>query len=317
MRPKRTFEDYDFYNKDRKFEFIKEKGNRAVVIENVYGWFEQAAFFEKKYDRDLCEWTGSEIVTFMKFLSTPRISVLANMLSSFRTYTDWCLQNGMVADHQNHYDEIKPIPFVADSLNYHELDQLVLTREQLMENIRTLPNTCDKFIFLGFFEGLTTAQIANTSIDIYQSGETEDILNFGKGKDLKISKQLGDLIKRAYEDDEYISLKTDRGIPLVNGTHIIRPLDKERTITDPVALVYKRYNACVKWLGLKYSQSDITTSGLLEYIVNLAKENQISIDDFQDRYDLLSQCTARYGTMPSWKMFFYVYGRYFHQLYDI
>lgn len=295
------------YNEERKLQFLKERKSEVELSPNTEIWFESMEFFEKEYDRDVCEWTSTEIIRYMKFMSTPRIQTLIIFKGSMSIYTDWCITNRLVTDNQNHFAELTT-ETLCQCIDFEKLRTLILTREELLENIRTLNNYSDQFIFLGLFEGINAQNLVNVGISDLNGNE----LHLHDGRTILISDELYHIILMAAEETTWISNKSkQREYEYVPSDKIIRIINRKNPQTNMMLLLGGRFRGGLNLMGLpsEISRKDIMESGRLDYIRRVMKENNISLDNVLHSA-IKEDIDIRYGKIQNTITYANTYGKF-------
>jgi len=75
------------------------------------------------------------------------------MNNHFERYTDFCIKRGVVPDMQNHYREINN-EVLMTCVNIGLASQTIISRDELMREIKYMYNPSDKFVCLAIFEGI-------------------------------------------------------------------------------------------------------------------------------------------------------------------
>lgn len=261
------------YNHERKTQYLKEKKMKSDISDNLRGWFEQAEFFEKKSDMDLCEWNTNEIIEFMKYIGTPRIQVLVLMSNQFALYADWCLINRLVKDNQNHFREMGQ-EILCQCVDLEKLKQYVFSGQELMEYINKLPNYQDKFMFLGTFEGFTAKNLA----DIKVCDIERNIASLSDGRKIEVSNKLVTTMLEANDELIYAPMTDDlKKFPCLKIDTVIKPFDRKNARSG-VSLILGRFRKCAAFLGFSdMNFKDVSESGRLEFIKRMMKERNITL----------------------------------------
>lgn len=163
---------------NKKEEYVSYKG---LTSGNVEACFSKAKQYEERLCKDLSEWTATEIVEFYKSLCTPSVDFLYNIHCVYKAYTTWCLNENLVTDNINHYDEIT-LDTLMQCINKSMADNRIISRDNLIHEIQKFDNPRDKFLCLACFEG-------------WAGKELEEIINaklsnFNKSKHLvKVSEK--------------------------------------------------------------------------------------------------------------------------------
>lgn len=295
------------YNAERKHQFLRERKSEVELSPNTEIWFESMEYFEKEYDRDVCEWTSTEIIRYMKYMSTPRIQTLVIFKGSMSIYTDWCITNRLVTDNQNHFAELTT-ETLCECIDFTKLRSLILTREELLENIRTLNNYSDQFIFLGLFEGINAQNLINVGVSDLEGNE----LHLHDGKTITISNDLRHIILMAAEETTWISTKTrQREYDYIPSDRIIRIIDRKNPQTNMMLLLGGRFRGALAFMGLpsEISRKDIMESGRLDYIQSIMKEKNMSLHDVIFNGDIRNDVEARYGKIQNCGVYVNIYGK--------
>lgn len=295
------------YNAERKHQFLRERKSEVELSPNTEIWFESMEYFEKEYDRDVCEWTSTEIIRYMKYMSTPRIQTLVIFKGSMSIYTDWCITNRLVTDNQNHFAELTT-ETLCECIDFTKLRSLILTREELLENIRTLNNYSDQFIFLGLFEGINAQNLINVGVSDLEGNE----LHLHDGKTIAISNDLRHIILMAAEETTWISTKTrQREYDYIPSDRIIRIIDRKNPQTNMMLLLGGRFRGALAFMGLpsEISRKDIMESGRLDYIQSIMKEKNMSLHDVIFNGDIRNDVEARYGKIQNCGVYVNIYGK--------
>lgn len=295
------------YNAERKLQFLKERKSEVELSPNTEIWFESMEYFEKEYDRDICEWTSTEIIRYMKYMSTPRIQTLVIFKGSMSIYTDWCITNRLVTDNQNHFAELTT-ETLCECIDFEKLRSLILTREELLENIRTLNNYSDQFIFLGLFEGINAQNLINVGVSDLNGNE----LHLYDGKTITISNDLRHIILMAAEETTWTSTKIrQREYDYIPSDKIIRSIDVKRPQTNMMLLIGGRLRGGLNFMNLpsEISRKDIMESGRLDYIRRIMQEKNLSLDDVLHS-DIRNMIETRYGKIQNLTTYSNIYGKF-------
>ncbi len=295
------------YNAERKHQFLNERRSEVELSPNTEIWFESMEYFEKEYDRDICEWTSTEIIRYMKYMSTPRVQTLIIFKGSMSIYVDWCITNRLVDDNQNHFTELTT-ETLCECIDFTKLRSLILTREELLENIRTLNNYSDQFIFLGLFEGINAQNLINVGVSDLEGNE----LHLHDGKTITISNGLRHTILMAAEETTWISTKSrQKEYDYIPSDKIIRIIDRKNPQTNMMLLLGGRFRGALAFMGLpsEISRKDIMESGRLDYIQNIMKEKNMSLHDVIFNSDIRNDVESRYGKIQNCGVYVNIYGK--------
>lgn len=295
------------YNEERKLQFLEERKSEVELSPNTEIWFESMEYFEKEYDRDICEWTTTEIIRYMKFMSTPRIQTLVIFKGSMSIYTDWCITNRLVTDNQNHFAELTT-ETLCQCIDFEKLKTLIISKEELLKNIRTLDNYSDQFIFMALFEGINSKNLINVGVSDLDGNE----LRLYDGRTITISNELRHIILMAAEETTWVSMTiSQRKYNYIPSDKIIRSINVKNPQTNMMLLIGGRFRSALKYMGLpsEISRKDIVESGRLDYIRRIMKEKNLSLDDVLHS-DFRNVIETRYGKIQNLTTYINIYGKF-------
>ena len=305
------------YNEKRKMQFISEKEENAIISKNLSKAFEDAEEMEKRLGKDMCEWTSGEIIDYYKYLSTPYVQTLIQLHNSLSNYTTWCILNGLVKNNQNHYLEIKT-EMILNCTDINSLIKTVISREELLKEIKTLPNESDKFIMLGLFEGIPVADDVMKNVKL--SDLEDNILHLSNGVDLKISEQLKNYIHLANQEDCYISysnLRSPQEIPYKEDGCVIRETTRNKSDkTNSTIFIGARLRRAIRCLGMVEgtTMKTIMESGRLHFMRELAKEYNVKMEDTINNRQLRDIHERIFGKIQNRITYMSTYGRCFDDM---
>lgn len=285
------------YNAERKQSFIRYKKDTTELANNIVACFNDAEIFEEKYEKDLCDWTSQEIVGYLKYINTNKVSTLTVLVNMLRIYTDWCIANSLVLDHQNHYYEVTQ-DIINTCVDTTSLAGSIMTRKFLMNKLIHVYNASDRFVLLGSFEGLRTMDFPGIKISDIKNGTLTL-----KNRTIKISEDLFQIASEANAETSYISPIRKLDIALANTDYILKARVEAELDKIPTTELSVRFNRIMKYLDLKHiTMKDLRESGRIEYIINIIRERSMSLDDVLANYR--SDIENQYGkiqNIPSYK----------------
>ena len=303
------------YNEQQKMQFIREKKQNASIAQNLENCFKEAEPREERYGRDISEWSTAEIIDFYKWKSTPYIQSLVALNNSLEIYTNWCILNGLVADNQNHFHELKSVS-LCKCIDFEKLKRLVIKRDELLEEIHHLDNAQDQFIFLGIFEGIPVAD--NVLYNVKLSDLNGDVLKLSNGNSLKVSKELVHIMNLADEETTYMLLGRGKAlveVPTISRKEIIRPADRKRkNDINPVIYIGGRIRKLSSELGLSdnITIKTISESGRIYFIRELMEKYHITAKDAISEYKSLHENI--YGKLQNVSTYIETYGKIIGEL---
>ena len=141
-----------YYNEELKKRYIKEKEKILSVSSNYIDvQFRKSSEMEYELNKDISNWTTYEIIEYYKILNMTSYESLLCVNSTLSQYTQFCLENSLVKDNQNHYLEMTK-DLLADCINKAILEKKIVERETVLRWVEELPNPRDQFILLSLFE---------------------------------------------------------------------------------------------------------------------------------------------------------------------
>ena len=142
------------YNQELKERYRKEKESYTTVSAYYFSsLFKRIEPFEEQLNKDASNFTAYEIINMYKTLAIMSLDTIVTMNSNLSMYTQWCIQQNLVNDYQNHYLEMTRDMLVS-FVNKFAMDKKVVSRKQILEWCQQLPNPSDSFCLLGLFEGI-------------------------------------------------------------------------------------------------------------------------------------------------------------------
>lgn len=272
------------YNEDYKREFLQNVEN-PVMYERQFTIFEP---FEETYEKDLYDFTVSQILTVYKSIGTTSSYFLYHINNRNTRYAEYALNKNLVKDGQNHFEEIKT-EVLLSCLDKAGIRASVITRDEMRVYTSKLLNAQDKYLFWACFEGIDGTdhnEITRLKVqDIDEKAKTAKLIS---GRIVKVSDELILAAKEAQEATfhyKYIS-SNNTGYAsetnLVSGDGIWKAAMRKNMVDTDAAKgmqVYKTLNKCIQYLDLPHGYLTVNSlrqSGLIDYIQRLAKEKNES-----------------------------------------
>lgn len=289
------------YNEEIKSRYITEKENE-VILPNKYliSQFNYISEMESELEKDASNFTVYDIIEYYKicnFYSFESLQVLNSQLSM---YTQWCLQENLVKDNQNHYLEITK-DVMSGCINKAILDKQIVDRDTVLKWVDELPNPKDQFIMLSLFEygkSKNFADIVNAKITDIDGNK----LNLQDGRIVVISDALKNIAYNSYSEHTYYSIsgKGVKKMPLIeNEDRIVKDYPNARNDVSEFQLGRKIYNSITRSLDyvgvLEWcSANSLSESGKLHMIKENARE--LGITPMQYLYsDKLHNVEEQFG----------------------
>lgn len=273
------------YNEELKKRYIKEKEQTLSVSTNyISNKFRKTSEIEFELDKDLSNWTLYEITEYYKLLNLTSYESLLCLNSIFSQYTQFCLENNLVRDNQNHYLECTT-DILIGCLNRAMFNKRVIDRETILQWVEQLPNPKDQFVLLGLFEFGKSKDFKDI---VY--AKPEDV----NGNQLKlenrtveISYKLAEIIDDCIAEDHYygISGKSSKVMPLADHGYIVKSYPNQNIDLSDWQKGRNIYISCKRmftYLGVDkwMSPNAVAESGKLHMIKERARELNISPKEY-------------------------------------
>ena len=274
-----------YFNEELKKRYLNEKEKMLSVTSNYIDvQFRKASEYEYETNKDLSNWTLYEIVEYYKILNLSSYESLLCLNSIFSQYTQFCLENSLVRDNQNHYLECTK-EVLAGCINKAILDKKIVGRETILKWVEELPNPKDQFILLSLFEYGKSKDFKDI---VY--AKPEDVngnklkLSYGT---VQISDKLQNIIDDCISEDIYYSIsgKGTKIMPLVNYGYIIKSYPNQNMSLSDFQKGRNIYISCQRifdylGIGSYMSPNSIAESGKLYMIKERSKELNMSIMNY-------------------------------------
>jgi len=274
------------FNQELKERYRIEKESYTTVSAYYFSsLFKRTEPFEEQLDKDVCNFTTYEIINMYKTLAMMSLDTIATMNSNLSMYTQWCIQENLVNDYQNHYLEISR-DMMASFVNKLAMDKKVVSRNQVLEWCQQLPNPSDSFCLLGLFEGIRGGgylELALAKMEDFNN----NIFTAYNGREIKVSSTLVEYAKQSDETLEYQSISQNmaKEVTLIDNGRIIKDYPNVRC-SDSMPVLRRRTQSRLArifdYMGiLEYMNgNDIRMSGVVEMANNRCKELGISGKDY-------------------------------------
>ena len=289
------------YNEERKRSFIRFKQDTTELANNIVTCFNDSKIFEEKYEKDLCDWTAPEIVGYLKYINTTKASTLTVLVNMLRIYTDWCLSNSLVQDHQNHYYEVTQ-EIIDSCIDAVSLADGILTRDFLLQKLEYAYNAADKFVLLGSFEGIRTMDFPVIRISDIKGNSL--VL---KKRTIQISDELAEIAAEANTETVYMSPIRRLKIDLGSSEFVLKNKADADEGKIPTTELSIRFHRIMKYLDLaSVTMKDLRESGRIEFIMRLMRETGESLENvLHTKRDIIEN---QYGKIQALSSYVNIYG---------
>lgn len=281
-----------------KSDFINTKinsYNEATII----GYFKKMEPFEESYGKDLCNFTTMEILGAYSQIRYKSIYTVQMTNSVFKEYTNFCLNNNIVIDNQNHYAELN-IEDLKQCVNDLIIEDSYMSKDELMYYINRLNNDTDKFLMLAIYEGLYGKNyIEIGALTINDINFESRIVTTCLGREVKISKRLAELAKFAHEEESYMGIKGERVRKLMSSDKIIKPYVTQKVNGEfrNGRRLYTRLKKMFEVLDMPYMTAKLLRDfGIIEMILTKCEKENVSTYEFTRNEKNLEMINNQYGT---------------------
>jgi len=266
------------YNTEVKARYIAERNETTVLPYNFLNRiFSKSETFEEQLGKDLYDFTFYEIENFYKTLNVGAIDYLYVLNNAYSLYVQWCLQENLVADCQNHFLEFSKEKLM-DYVNKITSARRIVSRKQVISWCEELPNSSDQFVLLGTFEGLY-----NPNYSDFRHAKMEDIsgntIYLYSDRRIQISDKLIEYAKDCNEAMEYYSITNtmSKKMSFKPAPTIIKEYPNIREDVDEHQKGIRIYNKLVrsfKYLGIYdwMKANALIESGMIDMINERAKQ---------------------------------------------
>lgn len=280
-------DEVQFYNHAQKERYFEEREKTYRKIRQICKvFFNISRPFEEKLGKDCSNFTSTEILNMYASCLTHSWEQLLNFNSQLKIYTSWCVMESLVADNQNHYEEIDKND-MYNCLNLGLKENMYISREELERIIKTnqILNVSDEFLSLALFEGLGGLEykdLKELSPDQFKNGKV-----YLSDRELTVSDML---IEKAKESaDTYDKVMPDKIIKngySVNDPYVIKDSCNVSDIDSPrrhIQKIQRRLKKLEMQHGKVFSYVGLRDSGRIDFIRRFMKEDNST--DIRSTYD--------------------------------
>ena len=278
----REFIEANYYNEDLKKRYLNEKEENLSITSNYIDvQFRKVSETECELDKDVSNWTVYEIIEYYKLLNVTSFESLMCLNSIFSQYTQFCLENSLVRDNQNHFLECTK-EVLLGCLNKAILDKKMVDRSTVLKWVDELPNPKDQFVLLSLFEYGKSKDFKDI---VYASQDNVNDDNTLKLTDrtVNISNKLIEIIRGCKMEDTYYSISGNgtKTMPLIDYGYIVKSYPNQNMGASDFQKGRNIYIACQRifdYLGIGewMSPNSVSEAGKLYMIKERAKELNIT-----------------------------------------
>lgn len=192
------------YNEDFKRDYIQTMVNTGInktIEAAATQYFKQAEPVEEALQKDLSNFNINEILGLLKHFCTSSMETLMMGTSMFRRYTYYCIEQNMVQDGLNHYEEVTNEMYL-DCINKSLSEDKIISRKELMKQVHLLENPVEQFVLFAVFEGLGGTGCMDL-VDIQLGQFSNNTVTLKSGRVLTIPKELYDIAETSANEYFY------------------------------------------------------------------------------------------------------------------
>lgn len=292
------------FNAEYKERFIIEKNSESIIPKGyLEHQFKRVSEMENNLNKDVSNFTYYDIIEYYKMLNTHSIEYLAVLNSQFSVYTQWCLQQNLVSDGQNHFLEMR-IEDYDKCVNKALFNLKVIPKSTVLDWVNQLQNPRDQFILLGLFEGIKGNDYCELA-KLRPEDVKGNTLSLCTGRTFEASDKLISIIEECIEETIYYSLSGEgkKTMPLIDRGYVIKDYPNTKDDVSDYQRGRQLYNSIqriMSFIGVypKVNSKQIVESGKLDMIKARANELGINcteylysknINEVEEKYD----CTIK------------------------
>ena len=305
-----------YYKGSNKQEFIIEVMPRNPNLERILTYeFATLKSYEEELGKEVSNFTVKELLDYYKSLFSHSMDTLVSLNGRLRAYAEWSLRHNLVRDNQNHFEEITP-ELLNQCVNQGFYNQGIVSRQNLLAQIKIFKNACDKFLVLGIFEGLQGKGLCDFW-DITMDDFEGNVVTLKSKRKLVVSDELVEYAKKSSEEDMFFSVSgsgetqdykfkegDNRIIKAMWNTVVAKETDTilSRRMLNKLVRLQKEYD-------VPYTRVLLRESGRIDMIKGLRKDGEAWKDTWNKYQDEISY---RYGkaVLYKWEI---TYGKFLEE----
>ena len=305
-KPKREVKVYNIEQKNRYLKTLNINSFPPYYWDN---FLTRLHSYESIKQKDACDFNKFEIQEMYKFLNYMSFESLFIDNNNLKNYTNWCMTQGLVTDGINHYKDFDGEELMR-CVNLQQVQNSILTRDEVLTGIQQLQNDRDRFIILALFEGIRGKRFEDL-VMLKMSDIDGLTAHLQSGKIVEISQRLLSLAEASVDAEEYIVARKPP-VPIY-GDKIVKVLGKryfsgfDYMNEQNLYRVVERCIDEIGWSG-RVSTNSIFVSGAIHMVKELAKEHSISSLDVVEDNNIFKKVCDRYDiSIITRRRFYYKY----------
>lgn len=269
-----------YYNFEVKKQFA-ETYKTEETVRVTMAMFKKSAEIEKELNKDLYDFNIMELEMFFKSLNATTIRSIQTYISRVERYTEYALQNNLKEGDINFASVFDKSNRVQGFLDKEALDNLVFSKEEIMEMAIRADNAQDGVIIALLFDGVSLKnnyeELINLKIDKFD--EVNETITTEEGRVIPLSKETAILVKHASDQgDRYVSTtgENHRTYKVAQGENVLRGLRGRDTVS--VGVIGQRIYRTTENYGYHYmNATNISYNGRIHLVKKLMEEGN-SVD---------------------------------------
>lgn len=279
------------YNNNIKEEYLSKLNTSSkYMLRNL---FTKTELYENEKEKDICDFIEDEIIEFLHSLFSSSSVTLLSYVSILRTYTQWCCDNNINADHINHFDMIT-IDMVNSCVNKMIKESKYITLKELEDTMEDIINVCDKALIYALFYGICGENcIELTNITSNDINLTTQEIKLCTGRVIKAPAQLCYLLGQSCNTYDYILTTSSNfnSLPLdqTDETSFKKRANARFSTQERAKLrVVARLGKLRESTGnIALSIDRLKNSGIIHHIKKVMEEKGISKDEIFNSPEML------------------------------
>ena len=302
------------YNESQKKRYVEENLDRNLNLDKiVLPMFKLSAELEEFYGRDISNFSTAEIKGFYSSLFTASLERLLLINSHLKLYTTWCLEQNLVDDAQNHFEEFK-MDLLELCVNKSSKDRRILFWNDIEKDVLSLPNPSDQFLVVALMCGIggkMCSDFFDLTVDKFHDGVVEL-----PNRTIKVPELLKNLAIESASEYKYYSygtIRTDFQYYDESDDRIVKRMYNANAENDH-AQSYRIYNKLRRlkdYMGLEaITTKGLRDSGRLQFIRDCLKSDDTISTPEEAIIKYRKEIETMYGVIYSIPRFLLKFGAY-------
>ena len=287
------------YNEKLKKWYIGEKETSTITPKKyLEKLFTKTEEYETNYKKDIYDFNFYEIESLYKALNFESYDAIEIFNSHLNNYTNFCLQQSLVKDNQNHFVEFDS-GLLSKYVNKAAIAKKIISREQLNRWLNDLINVSDAFLFEALFEGIQGSGYKNLAFITIEDFRGNVYID-KDGKKIQVTDKLVALAEESSKTYIYYPIKAnskkectfkDEKWILKRYCNVSDDMDLEREGRR----IYRQFRKCAEYLDVPYLKpKDLIKSGRIHYINTRCKELGMTAEAVLNDYKYLNEVNQRF-----------------------